>query len=215
MMNNGLAVTSHDIVTVQGRVLNYTNSSLAGGAYRRTLLQRFLDALLYGQRVEDCLHMFVLRMSNPDPLVGGHTDVFVNVHGTIAGGAALMDNMTVEVTGRYRNGVLMARQIVVVSGGAQRAQVQFQYDLKEMLSVFWPVAFALVLMLAAGSGGGLSLFISTWLATSLLIAALWVVLISRMGVVGLLLLRGGKNGGMGFPLLPILVIALLITLAIC
>lgn len=199
------------MVTVKGRVNNYSNTDIAGGTYHRPLVRRVLDALLYAQRVEDHLHMFMVRTGSPDPLAGGQMDVPVNVHGTICGGASLADNMVVEVTGRIRNGVLMAESIDIVSG-SRSTRVQFQCDLREVVSVFCPVILVAVIALGVLSGGGLGLFVATWLFTSTVLGVAWFFLLSRLGIVALLLL-GGRDGGARFPAMAILVAGLVITVA--
>lgn len=211
MQGNHPALKRAGTETVRGRVVNYTNTDRSGGAYRRPVLQRLLEAALYGQRVEDHLHMFSIRTGNLDPLAGGHVDIPVNVHGTISGGAALADNMTVEVTGRMKGGVLMAERVDVVSASC-KTQVLFQHDLGEELSVFGPAALVSVVLLGALLGGGLGLFVATWLFTSAVIGVAWTFLLSRLGVVAFLLLRGGRDGGSGVPVMAILTIGLLITI---
>lgn len=168
--------------------------------------------MLYGQHVEDHLHMFWVRTGRPDPLASAQTDVPVNVHGTISGGAFLVDNMVVEVTGRFRNGVLMGETIDIVSGD-QRTRVQLQRDVREELSVFGPITLVAAIMLGVVLGGGLGLFIATWLFTSAVLGFAWVFLLSRLGIVALLLLRGGSDGGPRFPAMGILVVGLIITIA--
>ncbi|MDO4805705.1 MAG: hypothetical protein Q4A07_00510 [Coriobacteriales bacterium] len=211
-----LATAIGDIATVRGVVQNYTNTSVSGGTYRRSSPRRLFEALCYGQHVEDCLHMFVLRTANPDPAVGGYLNVPINVHGTISGGVALTNGVNVEATGRYRNGVLMA-SLIEVECGSRRTEVQFQHDAGEALRVFGPPTIVLILLLSLGSGdgllGGLRQFTSAWLVTTFVLAVLWAALISRLGVVPLLLLCGNGRGGMRTMLLLILVIGLFITMA--
>ena len=199
---------------VRGRVANYSNSESEAGSYRRLFVQRLVDAILYNQRFEDLVHRFTVRVGSDDPLSGSYVDVPVNVHGTIAGGMQLMDNAEVEVTGRYKNGVLMARRIDVVNG-SMRTVIQLQHDVKG--AVIGVAALALAAFLAFGglaSGGalfgGIGSFMATWLIMSGIVATVWFFLLSRMGTVAqVLFLRDGR-----FPLVAILAIGLLFTLAI-
>lgn len=198
--------------TIRGRVANYSNSESEPGMYRRLFFQRVGDALLYGQRFEDLIHRFTVRVSDDDFGGGDYIDVPVNVHGTISGGIQLMDNAEVEVTGRFRNGVLMARRIDVINGGLHTT-VQFQRNVGAI--VFGLALVAIVAFLALGgldfgamALGNLSGFLTNWAIVSLIVAALWFFVISHMGIAAqILFLHNGR-----FPFLGIVVIGFVLSL---
>lgn len=196
---------------VRGRVANYSNTENEPGTYRRFFVQRLWDAIVYGQRFEDVLHRFTVRVDS-DPIVGSYVDVPVNLHGTIAGGMQITNNAEVEVYGRYKNGVLMAQRIDVINAGA-RTTINVQHNVGAMLTVFGVAAICCLFAYGMYSSGGallanLGSFLSIWLGMSTIVAVIWLFLLSRMGpFVQFLFFQHGK-----FPLVGILVWGLLLTL---
>ena len=198
--------------TIRGKVSNYSNSEVEAGLYRRFFVQRLVDAVVYGQRFEDLVHRFTVRVRAEGAPASTYVDVPVNVHGTISGGMQLTDNADVEVTGRYKNGVLMARRIAVLNGNT-RTYVRFQRAVMPM--VVTALLAGIVAFLASGGldllayiGGGIGSFLITWLGVSAIVGVIWAIILSHMGTVAqIMLLRGN------FPLIAILGIGLLITLA--
>ena len=183
----GTSSDSHQTVrpgnTVIGQIDNYSNTATEPGMYRRMAFQRLIDAVVYGQRVEDLLHRFTVRVGSDDPLSGNYVNVPVNVHGTIAGGMQLVDNLRVEVTGAYKDGVLMARHIYVLNAGS-RVEVKFQRNyggIAILLAILLVIGF-----IAAGGLGDLGVlfsnletFLTTWVFMSLIVAAVCYFIFPR------------------------------------
>lgn len=205
--------------TIQGRVSQYSSTGREDGHYRRLGLVRLYDALIYGQRFEDVLHRFTVRVRGGTDAFGQqeYFDVPVNVHGTISGGVQLADNNEVEVTGTYRHGVLMARRVTVVSGG-YRTQIRFQHSVG--LIVFTVLALlAMILCIGvaadASNGGGLLTgivgFLESWLAIAVILLVLYgMFCFSRFGIAW----RVATGPRRRSPFLAILVVSLLLTVLI-
>lgn len=203
---------------IRGKVSQYSNTDIEGGRYRRLPHQRLLDAMLYGQRTEELLHRFRVRVSEGIDTFGNekYTDVEVNVHGTISGGSLIADNSEVEVSGKYKNGVLMARRINVVNNG-YRSPVNFQRSVGGTMRVILAVAvliFLIVLIAKAGTGGNffnkLGTLLKTWLISAAALTVLYFLFsFSKIGILSRM--RSGKRR---FPLFGILLISLVIAFLI-
>ena len=201
--------------TIHGRISQYSSTGKEDGNYRRLLVNRVADAIVYGQRFENVLHRFTVRVQGGMDAFGNqeYFDVPVNVHGTIAGGMQLADNNEVEVTGKYRNGVLMARKIAIVTNG-YRTPVLFQRAVGLIaLAVVALIAavFAIYAMIDADNGGtvwaNIVGFLKTWGTVSLILFVLYLLFsLTRVGFQLQILL-----GRRGSPLLVILVLALVLT----
>jgi len=155
--------------SIRGKIANYSNTAMEGGQYRRLGITRIFDALVYGQRLEDLAHRFTVRVSCGRNAFGNEefTDVPVNVHGTIAGGIRLDNNLEVEVCGKYRNGILMARQVQILTNGC-RSRVSFQHSIRAIVTLITAVIMlGLILYTGAVSEIGfletIYQFFLTWL----------------------------------------------------
>lgn len=201
-----------DSSVVTGRVANYSNSSLEPGEYHRNILQKMVDAIVYGQRTDDIIHRFMVRTDDEDPMGGGYRDIFVNVHGTIAGGMQLSDNQTVEVHGRYRDGVLIAKKIYILTG-AGKTTVNFQHEMGGVALFGGLLLFAAFLLLG-GFGdpssmlGGAGAFLSEWLVMLVFAAIIWFFVLSKLGSVG----RSIASSGGKTSLVGVLVLSVVMTL---
>ena len=202
---------------IKGKVSQYSNSDIEGGRYRRLFAQKLFDAMLYGQRTEDLLHRFKVRVSEGIDTFGNekYTDVEVNVHGTISGGSLIADNSEVEVSGKYKNGVLMARRINVVNNG-YRSPVNFQRSVGgTMYAVLAVAVLAFIIILTAGSGGNffdkLGKLLTTWLITAAVLTVLYFLFsFSKIGILS----RMSSGKRRSFPLVGILLVSLVIAMLI-
>ena len=202
---------------IKGKVSQYSNSDIEGGRYRRLFAQKLFDAMLYGQRTEDLLHRFKVRVSEGIDTFGNekYTDVEVNVHGTISGGSLIADNSEVEVSGKYKNGVLMARRINVVNNG-YRSPVNFQRSVGgTMYAVLAVAVLAFIIILTAGSGGNffdkLGKLLTTWLITAAVLTVLYFLFsFSKIGMLS----RMSSGKRRSFPLVGILLVSLVIAMLI-
>ncbi len=181
--NNNRRIESNLGTTIRGRISQYSSSGREDGHYRRPLVTRLADAVLYRQRFEDVLHRFTVRVKGETDIFGNseYFDVPVNVHGTIAGGIHLTDNNEVEVTGRYRDGVLMAQSITVISNG-YRTSVRFQHSIGAIVTaviVLIALVFGMVVLLDSSNGGGIwqsiAGFLKTWGIFSLILFVLYLM----------------------------------------
>ena len=195
--------------TIRGKIFNYSNTDREGGRYPRFFITRIIDALAYGQRTEDLLHRFNVQVEGPD---GDYTAVPVNVHGTISGGMQLADNQMAEVSGTYRDGILMARRIDVISGGL-RTTVRFQRSPAPAIYGLLVAAILGFLVYIGISGGGtffgsIGQFLTTWAVIAVIITVLYLILFARAGLFAkMFLVKHGR-----FPLIGILLVSLLLTL---
>ncbi|MBR4636757.1 MAG: hypothetical protein IKO51_10435 [Clostridia bacterium] len=202
---------------IKGKVSQYSNSDIEGGRYRRLFAQKLFDAMLYGQRTEDLLHRFKVRVSEGVDTFGNekYTDVEVNVHGTISGGSLIADNSEVEVSGKYKNGVLMARRINVVNNG-YRSPVNFQRSVGgTMYAVLAVAVLAFIIILTAGAGGNffdkLGKLLTTWLITAAVLTVLYFLFsFSKIGMLS----RMSSGKRRSFPLVGILLVSLVIAMLI-
>ncbi|MBQ1685462.1 MAG: hypothetical protein II072_08130 [Clostridia bacterium] len=202
---------------IKGKVSQYSNSDMEGGRYRRLFAQKLFDAMLYGQRTEDLLHRFKVRVSEGVDTFGNekYTDVEVNVHGTISGGSLIADNSEVEVSGKYKNGVLMARRINVVNNG-YRSPVNFQRSVGgTMYAVLAVAVLAFIIILTAGAGGNffdkLGKLLTTWLITAAVLTVLYFLFsFSKIGMLS----RMSSGKRRSFPLVGILLVSLVIAMLI-
>ena len=210
------SASSKGEVRIRGKVTHYSNSEHEGGHYKRLLFQRIIDALVYGQRIEDLVHRFVVRVSTGTDAYGNetYTDIPVNVHGTISSGAQLCDNIDVEVIGKYRksNGTLMAKKIHMLNSGG-RSMVSFQHSPKAILyGVLAIIALILLVIVGFSSNGGffqnIGSFFKTWLGTAVVLTVLYFISMFSRSKILYMLLSGRRRG---FPLTGILLISLIIT----
>lgn len=205
--------------TIRGRISQYSSTGSEDGNYRRLLVQRIYDAIVYKQRFENLLHRFTVRVEGGTDAFGNqeYFDVPVNVHGTIAGGMQLADNNEVEVTGTYRGGTLMAREVTIIANG-YRTPVQFQRAVGLItLSIAALVALIFGIYVAVDSSNGGSIwptivdFLKTWGVVSLILLVLYVMFcVSRFGFQLMLLMRGQRS----HPLLTIVLLGFILTVLI-
>ncbi|MDO5337008.1 MAG: hypothetical protein Q4E89_06055 [Eubacteriales bacterium] len=123
---------------VSGRICDYSNVSAEAGSYRRFWFQKIHQAIVYHQRTEDVLHRFRVHTADDK-------DIFVNMHGTISSGAALENNLNVTVSGKCRNGFLMADRASIEYAGS-RVPVRMQHCFQMLL----PITILLVILCMAG-----------------------------------------------------------------
>ena len=205
---------------IRGKISQYRTIDKSRG-YRRLLPQKLYQAIVYGQRLEDFLHYFVVTETRGHDAAGNPIQqaYVVNVHGTINYGAALVDNDEVEVRGKFTSSnVMLARDVRVINGMIS-TPVRFQRSVKYTALAI--VALVLVLLgvvdyLSAGSGSSISSFVNslwdflaTMFAVFIFLMVLYVVFsFSRIGIMARLF-SGGRGGS---PLLSMLIASFVITL---
>ncbi|MCD8116530.1 MAG: hypothetical protein LUE21_05360 [Oscillospiraceae bacterium] len=198
---------------IRGRISEYSNTGREGDAnyhYRRFWFQKLWDAIAYGQRTDDVLHRFQVRVESGG---GDYTNIPVNVHGIIAGGMQLTDNAVVEVSGRYRNGVLMARHIDILNNG-YKTTVRLQHSASSIFYVILLAVVAAMLIFVGVSDGGsffdnIGYFLCTWLIMAGLMLLVYAIFsFSRIG----LFMRMSSRKEKRSPFLGILLISLLLAL---
>lgn len=202
---------------VHGKVYQYSNTILEGGNYRRLFFQKIYDAIVYRQRCEDILHRFKVRIEHGNDSFGAkrYTDVEVNVHGTLTSGSRISDNTEVEVTGKYREGVLWASNIEVVNNG-YRSPVNFQHSAKAVIYVILAICSAILLSyIGISSNGGfldnIGAFARIWLISAAVLTVLYLLAIfSKIGI--MTRIATGKPNK--FPLLGIILMSLIIALIV-
>lgn len=198
-----------------GKVSQYSCTGKEDGNYRRLLITKIIDAVVYHQRLEDVLHRFNVRVENGKDAMGysQYSDIPVNVHGTIASGMQITDNAEVEVEGKYRNGVLMASKVSVVNNGFN-SQIKFQRSVSAIIYGVLAVVAAIALIVFVANTDGnffanLKSFLLTWLVMSVVTAVLYLVLIfSKIGF----LTRMATGKPKKFPIVGILLFSLIITM---
>lgn len=200
---------------VSGKVSQYSSTGKEDGNYRRLFVQKLMDAILYKQRFEDILHRFKVRVKSSPDAFGNcqYIDVQVNAHGTISGGAQITDNSEVEVFGKYRNGVLMARKINIINNG-YRTPVNFQHSAKAIFyGILAIVAAFFMIYIGLSSDGGffqnIGSFLKTWLITSVIVTVLYFLLsFSKIGI----MTRMASGRPRRFPIVGVLLVSLVLTL---
>lgn len=199
---------------IRGKVASYSSTGKEDGSYRRLLLPKLFDALIYHQRLEDVLHRFTVRVNAGQDIMGfgNYIDVPVNVHGTISGGMQITDNCEVEVKGKYKNHVLMAQTIDVINNG-YKSRVKFQHSTKAIFySILLFIAAVVTIYFAATSNGNflseLKYFMITWAIIAAITTVLYIIIsFSKLG----LLARFASKSTKRFPLIGILVISFIAT----
>ena len=136
----------------------------------------------------------------------------MNVYGTVSGGLALYDNCEVEVTGKYKGNVLMAKEIRMIMSGSE-VPVHFQHDVRSIAIGL----FVLVLIVAgiflfrnmdlSAAGFNALGFLETWLIfAGVLIFLYFAVFTSRNGMALRDLIGPEKRA----PLVSILILAFIL-----
>ena len=205
-----------DIGTViRGKVSNYTNSQKENSGYRRLFIKKIFDAIVYRQRFDDTLHSFAVRVNNGKDAFGNqiYTDVPVNMHGIVSGGIQLTDNMEVEVTGKYCNGILMADNVSVLNNGF-KSPVKLQHSAKAILyGILAIFAVAFLIYIGVSSGGSfftnIGSFLKIWLISAAIVTILYFLLtFSKIGIMA----RMATGKPRKFPLIGILLVSLVFAL---
>lgn len=197
--------------TIIGKLTRYSSTNLEKG-YKRLFITKVIDALIYHQRMDDVLHRFTVRVDQDKDAFGysNFKDIPVNVHGVIAGGAQLDENADVEVTGTFKNNVLMARSIDIINSG-YRSRVKFQHSRQGILyGVLAAIALFFLIYVGASSNGGffqnIGSFFVAWLVSAAIVTVLYLALF--MSHFGFLLAIRRK----GFPFIGILLISFILAL---
>lgn len=205
-------VCKHDN-TIRGRISQYSCTGREDGNYRRLFFVRWFQALVYRQRLEDTLHRFTVRVEDEKDSSGysNYRDVPVNVHGTISRGLQLADNMEVEVSGKYNNGVLMASSVHIVNNG-YKSKVNFQRSVRAIVSGIVFVLMLLFLCFIGSSSGlgfwiGIGTFLKLWGIYAVVLTVLYLVLaFTRIGIM-FTMFRGREAR---FPIMGILIISMIL-----
>lgn len=200
---------------IRGKVTNYTNSQKENSGYRRFFIKKILDAIMYKQRFDDTLHSFTVRVNNGNDTFGHqiYADIPVNIHGIVSGGMQLVDNIEVEITGKYCNGILIASSISVLNNG-YKSPVKFQHSVKAILyGILTLFALAFLVFIGVSSGGGffqnIGSFLKTWLIASVIVTVLYfLVTFSKIGIMA----RMATGKPRKFPLIGILLVSLVLAL---
>lgn len=213
--SNRSVVHSGDSV-LRGKIAQYSSSGKEDGNYHRLFLVKVIDAIIYHQRFEDVLHRFKVRVSGPSDVFGNteYKDVWVNAHGTLSGGVQIADYSDVEVYGKYKNGVFMARRINVIDDGFT-TPINFQHSAKAILYGILAIFAAIFLIyIGISSDGGffenIGSFLKTWMISALIVTVLYfIVSFSKLGIMA----RMTSGKPRKFPLVGILLVSLIIALA--
>ena len=131
---HGKAGFCDSYATYSGVVYNYKNTDTDKSKYSRLLIMKLFDAIVYGQRTEDVLHYFKLHTVTGKDSDGMEISkkINVNVHGTIVGGAHIDEHSRVTVRGKFKNGVLMATDIIDDDCGSH---IYFKRSYKAIITV--------------------------------------------------------------------------------
>lgn len=194
--NDQTMIARHPGNVVRGKIIQYTSTGKEDGGYRRLLPFKIYQAVVYRQRMEDVLHRFTVRVEMEKDELGfsSFVDVPVNVHGTIAGGVQLLENMEVEVCGKYCNGILMAEKIDVINTGF-RTRVNFQRSVGAVALGIVGI-IALIFLIFVGVSGpydffsNIGTFLGVWIGCLIIKLVLYIIfLFTRVGVSISLLFR--------------------------
>jgi len=206
------------VQTVSGVVYNYKNTDNDGSKYSRLFLIRLYDAIRYGQRMEDVLHYFKVHVVSGKDIDGMEIskNVNVNAHGTIIGGAHIDENSRVTVRGKYKNGVLMATDIVDDESGSH---IHFRRSYKAIATTLMIGVLILIgLMCGINSGnsiGGVFNYIGQFCVT---LAIVYVGLIILLLIISFtkfgLIMRAVSKNKFSIPWLALFIVAFAITIFI-
>ena len=206
LQETGMVRTFFGDVIIRGQVHDYINSDIEGQRFVRTPIEKVIDAVLFRQRTDDILHRFNVRLEGDQRLDEeyGYSSVPVNVYGTIGAGMGIQNGDRVEVVGRLRNNVLLAKDVTVLTNGVG-SRVRFRRDLR-----FVSLLLVLAAVLATGyvvSGyvkqipfTAVLYFLKIWGIFAAAIAVLYYTLIFSRTI--------WRNRG-PFPIVIILVVALI------
>ena len=105
----------------------------------------------------------------------------------MSGGIQLVDNIEVEITGKYCNGILIANSISVLNNG-YKSPIKFQHSVKAILyGILTLFALAFLVFIGVSSGGSffqnIGSFLKTWLIASVTVTVLYfLVTFSKIGI---------------------------------
>lgn len=202
---------------LRGKIAQYSSSGKEDGNYHRLFFVKLFDAIIYHQRFEDVLHRFKVRVSGSSDVFGNteYKDVWVNAHGTLSGGVQIAENSDVEVYGKYKNGVFMARKINVIDNG-YTTPINFQHSAKAVLYGILAIFAAIFLIyIGTSSEGGffqnIGSFLKIWLISAVVVTILYFIAIfSKIGIMA----RMATGKPRKFPWIGVLLISLVIALII-
>ncbi|MCM1364406.1 MAG: hypothetical protein NC122_01770 [Faecalibacterium sp.] len=214
--NNEQATLVPDKI-IRGKVFQYSSTGKEDGGYRRLIITKLIDAIVYHQRFEDVLHRFTVRVNNGSNNLGfgNYIDIPVNVHGTIASGMQITDNCEVEVTGKYKNGVLMAQNINIVNNG-RKSNVKFQRSISSIVYGTLAAIVAVFLIIFSVTSDGnffqnIKSFLTTWTVVFVILLFLYFIFIfSRTGFFARMTSKKRRR----FPFTGLLLASLTITMII-
>lgn len=144
---------------VVGRVYDYRRSDSQTDGYSRSFLQKIVQAIAFGQSMDDTLQRFAIHRTEDDG--SGYSinnDVIVNYHGRILGGAGICDNSKVRVSGKYYRGTLMANRVEVFYGDTL-TPVNVNKPILPLV-LFIAAVIAIIAIVFSGGGTGASLNMS-------------------------------------------------------
>lgn len=201
---------------IRGKITNYTNSQKENSGYKRIVFVKLLQAIVYKQRFDDILHSFTVRVNNGTNAFGNqnYADIPVNIHGIVSGGIQLVDNLDVEIYGKYHNGILMASSIYVLNNG-YKSPVKLQHSAKAIAyGILALIATAFLIYIGVFSHGNffqnIGSFLKTWLVSSIIVLVLYFILTWKFHLI--LTLTKGKMTKI--PIIGILLVAFIISFLI-
>lgn len=196
--------------TITGIVSNYSCDE----SYHRYIPVKLFDALIYRQRFSDRCHRFTVRVNSGTDSFGStcYADIPVNMYGVISQGINIANNQVVQVSGKYKSGVLLASDLRILTNSSS-TKIRMQHSAKAILYSFLAIAALLFTVYIATSSGESLLqttgtIFKTWLIIFVVLTVLYfVVLFSRIGR-----LRMAFRGNRKFPFIGILLVSLILTL---
>lgn len=202
--------------TFTGIVYNYKNSDSDQSKYSRLSVIKLWDAIMYRQRMEDVLHYFRLHVGSGKDEEGLELsrNINVNVHGTIVGGSHIQDNSKLTVSGKFKNGVLMASDILDEENGSH---IKFRRSYKAIASAIifaflfiYGLIYAIVYGKAfGGAGKSIGVLFRTFGITFVIVLVLYLIVsITKLGIV----LRIVSQRKMTVPWIALVIVAFAISI---
>ena len=144
----------------EGRISNYNIQNNS----ERNFFVKLYEALAYGQRTDDTLHTFALRLSRPDP--EGRDRVHVSMRGRISGGSTrLSEGEMARITGSFNaNNQFIAEKIELFQDedGYLTTTITFERDTGILFKILMPLV-AVFLLISLFSNTKIGSYISTWI----------------------------------------------------
>lgn len=190
---------------MRGRVSNYSCTQSEGAAYHRNGMLKLWQLLVLKQSTEDVLHRFTLWAQSD----GEQIPITVNIHGSLASGAAIHDNTEIIAEGKMYRDVFYAKKMSVVHN-LTTSPINIRTNFADIIVAVLAIITVLLTVFFAFSYGFSTVF--EWLKVTIIIftiltIAYFLLSVTKLGII----LRLTRKSDRGFPYKAIFLISTIIS----